>query len=79
MTQSVDDVAIVVTQIWESALGVDDIGKDENFLDLGGDSMTATEIAARIREYLGVNATLRMIFDHPTVDELAAALRGRMR
>jgi acyl carrier protein len=77
MTRSTGDVTRVVTEIWESVLGVDDIAGEENFLDLGGDSMTATEIAARVRERLGVDVALRTIFDHPTVDELAAALRGR--
>lgn len=64
----------VLTEIWQEALGVDDIEVDENFADLGGDSMTATVITALIRRRLGVDAPLRLLFDHPTIAELAEAL-----
>jgi acyl carrier protein len=78
MTRATDELTGVVTGIWESVLGVEDIGGEENFLDLGGDSMTATEVAMRLRERLGLDVPLRMIFDHPTVEELAAALQARL-
>jgi len=60
-----------LTRIWESALGLDDIEPAENFLDLGGDSMTATTVIAGIRGEFGVALPLRALFDHPTVAELA--------
>ncbi|WP_406205847.1 acyl carrier protein [Kitasatospora sp. NBC_01560] len=69
-------LAELLTGIWEEALGMGDIGPDENFFDLGGDSMAATTIATRIQRELGGEVQIRMIFDHPTVAELAAALKA---
>jgi acyl carrier protein len=67
-----DDTLLArLTRIWESALGLDDIEPSENFLDLGGDSMTATIVIARVRGEFGVELPLRALFDHPTVAELA--------
>ncbi|MFT7836864.1 AMP-binding protein [Saccharothrix sp. BKS2] len=68
------DIAAELTALWEQALGVDGIAEDENFVDLGGDSITATRIAAGIRDRLGLTVGLRVIFDHPTVGELAEEL-----
>jgi amino acid adenylation domain-containing protein len=64
----------LLSRIWERELGVVDIDPGENFLDLGGDSMTATAVVAQIRARLGVDPPLRLVFDHPTVRELADAL-----
>ncbi|MFD7660245.1 AMP-binding protein [Actinosynnema sp. NPDC059797] len=72
------DIAAEVTALWEQALGVDGIAEDENFVDLGGDSITATRIAAGIRDRLDLTVGLRVIFDHPTVGELAEELASRL-
>ncbi|MBQ1075636.1 acyl carrier protein [Micromonospora sp. C31] len=74
MTTQSGELAAVLTDIWQEALGVNGIEPDENFADLGGDSMTATVVTALIRERLGVEAPLRLVFDHPTVAELTEAL-----
>ncbi|MEX5636132.1 acyl carrier protein [Parafrankia sp. FMc2] len=66
-----DALTARLTRIWESALGLDDIKPPENFLDLGGDSATATRVIAGIRGEFGVALPLRALFDHPTVAELA--------
>ncbi|MFG2111830.1 phosphopantetheine-binding protein [Streptomyces sp. NPDC048718] len=73
-TQSGTGLVEVLIGIWEEALGMADIGMEENFFDLGGDSMAATTIATRIQRELGQEVPIRLIFNHPTVAELAAAL-----
>ena len=57
--------------IWRELLGTDRIGIHENFFELGGHSLLATQVIARIHSRLGVEVSLRVLFDSPTLAELA--------
>ncbi|WP_455680572.1 phosphopantetheine-binding protein [Streptomyces roseolus] len=63
-----------LADIWAEVLSVDRVGLDDDFFELGGHSMLATQAVALTRERLGLHATLRLIFDAPTVREFAGAL-----
>ncbi|KEY64595.1 hypothetical protein S7711_03654 [Stachybotrys chartarum IBT 7711] len=52
-----------------------DVGVSDNFFDLGGHSLTATRVASRISKRLHTRVTVRDIFEHPVVAELAEKLR----
>ena len=60
-----------VSKIWCEVLSVPQVGRADDFFALGGQSMLASRMAARIRSSLGVDVPLRVIFDHPTVAEIA--------
>ncbi|WP_342354346.1 amino acid adenylation domain-containing protein [Kroppenstedtia eburnea] len=64
----------VLVAIWEEVLGVDRIGIDDNFFNLGGHSLKTIQIRSRIRQQLGVDMELKDLFDHQTVRELAPLL-----
>ncbi|WP_405497564.1 acyl carrier protein [Streptomyces sp. NBC_00096] len=68
------DTLSLVTRAWSAALGVDGIAPEENFFDLGGDSMAATVISVRLGRDLGREVPVRAVFDHPTAAEFSAAL-----
>ncbi|MFF0223668.1 amino acid adenylation domain-containing protein [Streptomyces sp. NPDC004629] len=70
----VTPVEKALTDIWTDVLCVDRVGLDDDFFELGGHSMLATQVVALARERLGPAATLRLLFDRPTVREFAAAL-----
>ncbi len=53
-------------------LGVQPIGVADNFFLLGGHSLLGTQLIARLRDAFGVDLPLRTVFDHPTVEDLAA-------
>jgi acyl carrier protein len=55
-------------------LGLDSIGVDENLFDLGANSLLATMIVSRLMVSFGVELPLTLIFDLPTVSELATLL-----
>ncbi len=65
-----------VTRLWVQVLKQDQVGVHEHFLDLGGDSILAGLLIARIREELKIELSLRSLFDAPTVAEQAAALES---
>lgn len=60
-----------LARIWQDILGLEAIGVDQNFFDLGGHSISATLVAARVRREFGIELPLRDVFLHPTVAALA--------
>lgn len=71
---TIDDVMATVREIWEQTLGATDFGNDENFFDLGGSSLSAIELMTRIRDRLGVELSIAILLDSPTIESLAKEL-----
>lgn len=57
--------------IWLEVLDVEGIGVHDRFLDLGGDSLVASQLISRLRETLGLEINLIDFFDAPTIAEQA--------
>ena len=63
-----------VAAVWEEVLGLADVGLDEDFFDVGGQSLLAAQVVARLRESSGRHVPLAAIYESPTVAGLAAAV-----
>ena len=63
-----------LAQIWTQVLGIANIDIDQNFFDLGGDSLTAQMILNRIRETTDVTISLGDLFERQTIRTLSRAL-----
>jgi tyrocidine synthetase-3 len=63
---------VPIAAIWEQVLGLQMIGIDDNFFDLGGQSLKATVMTARVNRELQAGISLRDVFTHPTIREMAA-------
>ncbi|MBW7477855.1 amino acid adenylation domain-containing protein, partial [Paenibacillus oenotherae] len=60
-----------LAEIWQSVLGIAQVGAKDHFFELGGHSLKATMLAARVYKELNVNLPLRSIFEAPRLEELA--------
>jgi hypothetical protein len=61
--------------IWGDVLGIERVGVHDNFFELGGHSLLATQVVSRIRASLDIETSVAALFDHPTVEGLAGAVR----
>src|SRR5690606_32629366 len=68
-----------IAAIWCEVLGVDRIGTSDDFFDLGGHSLLATQLVARVRQTFGATASVRTLFEHPTIEEFARTLDARQQ
>lgn len=62
--------------IWQESLGVERIGIQENFFDIGGHSLSAMRVVARIRREFDLEVSVSCIFESPTIESLAIAIDG---
>lgn len=60
--------------IWAEVLGLDRVGIHDNFLELGGDSLLATQVISRVISILQVEIALRSLFESPTVADMAMVI-----
>ncbi len=65
----------VILDIWREVLDLDSVNPEDSFFAIGGHSLTATQVVARVRDVFEVDLPLRYFFDHPTVTQLAAWVR----
>jgi acyl transferase domain-containing protein len=69
-----DTAATVIADVWRDVLGVTKLGPDDDFLALGGDSLIAVRIAARLRQQLGCEVAASALFQQATVAGLTRLL-----
>jgi len=61
-----------IAQIWRILIGVTVIGLDDDFFAIGGDSLIATQAAARLSRVFGIQISPDTFYDQPTIRSLAA-------
>ncbi|HXP02138.1 MAG TPA: amino acid adenylation domain-containing protein, partial [Luteibacter sp.] len=71
------DVETRLCAIFAETLGLDTVGRDDNFFDLGGSSLLATRAMTRVHEELSPTPSLVGFFAEPTPAAVAATIEGR--
>jgi acyl-CoA synthetase (AMP-forming)/AMP-acid ligase II/acyl carrier protein len=66
-----------IAAIWQKVLGVEQVGRDSNFFDLGGHSLRMVQVQSLLRETLGQEVSMLELFTYPTVSALAQQLGGQ--
>ena len=68
----------VVASIWAEVLGLEQIGTTDSFFDIGGQSLKAVQVVARLSELLRVELPVSTVFEAPTVQALAGVVERSM-
>lgn len=68
----------IILGIWSEVLGVDRLGVLDEFLDVGGDSLAGIRIVSRLNETLEMDLPVMSVFEHATVERLAAYVMETM-
>ena len=66
----------ILAGIYAQVLGLERVGIDDSFFDLGGDSLSAMRVIAAINAGLDANLSVRALFEAPTIAELAPRIGG---
>jgi acyl carrier protein len=72
-----EGLELKIAEIWMQVLGIEDLGRDDNFFDVGGDSFRAMKLHFKLQKELVTMFALTDIFSFPTVRALADHLGRR--
>ncbi|MGI4859538.1 MAG: amino acid adenylation domain-containing protein, partial [Janthinobacterium lividum] len=62
-----------IATIWAEVLGIAQIGRDDSFFDLGGNSLSAVQLVSRMERATGIALPLHVLFEEPTIVGIARA------
>jgi acyl carrier protein len=68
-----------LAEIWAEVLDLDSVGVYDNFFDLGGHSLAATRVVARVYQRFQLEIPLQALFESPTVAEMAAVINEHLK
>jgi phthiocerol/phenolphthiocerol synthesis type-I polyketide synthase E len=68
----------LLAELWGEALGLREVGAEDDFFDLGGSSLIAVQLLARIRDRLNIDVGIAVVFESPTVSLLAAGIERQL-
>lgn len=75
VTEPRNELEETLTAIWSAVLGMEPIAVDDNFFEIGGDSILSIQVVAKARQ-AGLKLAPTQLFQHQTIAELAAAIGG---
>ena len=61
----------VLSAVWASSLGIEKVGIEDDFFELGGASVVATQIVSRLRQMFQMDLPAILLFETPTIEKLA--------
>jgi acyl carrier protein len=74
MKRSESDIQAGLIEIWKDLLDLEAVEPDDNFIELGGNSMIAMRMLSRIKAHFGLELPTQTLFECSTVRELTGAI-----
>ncbi|MBL6449160.1 amino acid adenylation domain-containing protein [Fulvivirga sp. 29W222] len=71
-----NDTEKAVAEIWKKVLDIPQVGIHDNFFEIGGHSLKATQVTAKVEEELGVKVSIKELFLNPTIKGLSEIIAG---
>jgi acyl transferase domain-containing protein/acyl carrier protein len=71
-----DELEETIARLWESTLGIAQVGVHDSFFELGGNSLVGVKLIARVREQFGVAIPAVSLYEGPTVHALAKLIKA---
>jgi acyl carrier protein len=71
------EVERTLVGIWEDLLGVQNVGVEDSFFDLGGHSLIAVRLFAKVRKTYSVDFPISILFEAPTIRACASLIKER--
>jgi amino acid adenylation domain-containing protein/non-ribosomal peptide synthase protein (TIGR01720 family) len=69
----------MLADIWKEVLGLERVGRGDNFFEMGGHSLYATQVISRVCRAFSLDIPLRTIFESPALEDLAGAIEGMLK
>ncbi|MDQ3738475.1 MAG: SDR family NAD(P)-dependent oxidoreductase [Actinomycetota bacterium] len=73
-----NDIEESLVAVWQELLGINEIGVQDSFFDLGGHSLIAVRLFAKVKRLFSVDFPISVLFEAPTVEACAALIAGAM-
>ncbi|MGR8929908.1 MAG: amino acid adenylation domain-containing protein [Gammaproteobacteria bacterium] len=70
------EIEQALTEFWQGVLGLDQVGGNDNLFELGGDSLKATRVLARLDARYHLELSLKALFETPTIAEIAKRIEA---
>ena len=70
---------VAIAKIWADALGYEDLDINDEFIDLGGESITAMTIARSISDVLGITVDVGSLMEHSTIESLSEFIENQAK
>jgi NAD(P)-dependent dehydrogenase (short-subunit alcohol dehydrogenase family) len=71
------ELELKLAKLWSQILGIDPIGRDDDFFEMGGHSLLAVRIAVQVQDFMPADAPSANLYETPTIRTLAEALLQR--
>jgi aryl carrier-like protein len=75
----VGETETALASMWAELLGVEEVGRHDNFFELGGHSVLALRLISRLRQTLGVEVAVAVLFANPVLGDFARVVEGAAR
>ena len=73
-----DETEQQIARVWQDALGINEVGINDNFSELGGHSLIAIRIVSELRKAFQIHLPVRALFDAPTVAKLSSYIKQHL-